>query len=152
LTTREKQTGLSAGRPTATDTSSACSAERKICHEPKESLEFQKDRQTYSSQRYLGLDLEATLSLKWRGRLHQNGYMQRAIHSVCNCSIIVSRDSSVRIETGYWSDSWGSIPGRGKRFFTFPQRPDRLWDPPSLLTNGHRGDVFPGGKAAGALS
>jgi hypothetical protein len=33
----------------------------------------------------------------------------------------------------------GLIPGRGKRFFSSPQRPDRLWDPPSLLSNGYRG-------------
>jgi hypothetical protein len=38
---------------------------------------------------------------------------------------------------------YSSIPGRGKRFFSIPQRPDRLWDPPSLLPNGYRG------KAAG---
>jgi hypothetical protein len=36
-------------------------------------------------------------------------------------------------------------PGGGEIFRT---RPDRPWDPPSLLYNGHR--VFPGGKAAGA--
>jgi hypothetical protein len=35
-----------------------------------------------------------------------------------------SRDSSVGIATGYWLDGQGSIPGRGKRFFSTPQRPD----------------------------
>jgi hypothetical protein len=42
-------------------------------------------------------------------------------------------------------DGWGSIPGRGKRFFSSPQNPDRLWSPHSLLSSavrrpGHEGD------------
>jgi len=36
---------------------------------------------------------------------------------------------------------WGSNPGGGEIFRTFP---DRLWAPPSLLYNGYW--VFPGGK------
>jgi hypothetical protein len=39
----------------------------------------------------------------------------------------------------------------GSRIFTSPYRPDRLWDPPNLLTNEHWG-LFPEGKAAGAWS
>jgi hypothetical protein len=27
----------------------------------------------------------------------------------------------------------------GSRIFTFPRRPDRLWGPPNLLSNGYRG-------------
>ena len=38
----------------------------------------------------------------------------------------------------------GSNPGEGEIFRT---RPDRPWDPKSLLHNGYR--VFPGGKSAG---
>jgi hypothetical protein len=37
---------------------------------------------------------------------------------------------------------------RGKRFFSSPQRPDLLWGPPSLLSNGYRGLLL-GGKEAG---
>jgi hypothetical protein len=48
----------------------------------------------------------------------------------------VSRDASVGIVTGYRLDGRGSIPGRGKIFFSSPQRPDRLLGPPSLLSNG----------------
>jgi hypothetical protein len=35
--------------------------------------------------------------------------------------------------------NWGSIPGRGKRLLSSPQRQNRLWDTPSLLSNGYRG-------------
>jgi hypothetical protein len=37
----------------------------------------------------------------------------------------------------------GSNPGRDKRFFSSTKRPDRLWSPPSLQFNEHRGS-FPG--------
>jgi hypothetical protein len=61
-----------------------------------------------------------------------------------------SRDSSVGIGTRLCAGrprSRHSIPGRilgGLRagpHFTKTQRPDRLWDPPSLLTKGYRGWV-----------
>jgi hypothetical protein len=35
-----------------------------------------------------------------------------------------------------------SIPGRGIRIFTPPQRPHQLWGPASFLSNGYRG-LFP---------
>jgi hypothetical protein len=50
-----------------------------------------------------------------------------------------SRDNSVSTATGYGLDGWGSIPSRGKKLFSSPQRRDRLWDPLSLLPNMHRG-------------
>jgi hypothetical protein len=58
-----------------------------------------------------------------------------------------NRDSSVGIATGYRLDGRSSIPGRDK-IFSSPQRPDRLWGPPSLLFNGYRGS-FPGVKQPG---
>jgi hypothetical protein len=60
-----------------------------------------------------------------------------------------SWDSSVGIATCYRLDGRGSVRGRGKRFFFSPQRPDRLWGPPWLPSNG-TGGCFQGGKAAGA--
>jgi hypothetical protein len=44
----------------------------------------------------------------------------------------------------YGLDGQGSILGRGRRFFLFPRRPDRLWSPPCLIYNGHRGAIFQG--------
>jgi hypothetical protein len=49
-----------------------------------------------------------------------------------------SRDSSVGIVTGYGLDDQGvgvRVPV-GARIFTSPCGPDRLWGPPSLLSNG----------------
>jgi hypothetical protein len=46
----------------------------------------------------------------------------------------------------------GLSPERGWEFISSPPCPDRLRDPPSLLSNGYQG-LFPwGGKAAGAWS
>jgi hypothetical protein len=47
-------------------------------------------------------------------------------------------------------DGQDSIPGM-RRDFIYPQRPDRLWGPLSLLSNGFRG-FFLGSKAAGSWS
>jgi len=33
-------------------------------------------------------------------------------------------------------DDQGSIPSGGSEFFSKPPRPERLWGPPSLLSNG----------------
>jgi hypothetical protein len=52
-----------------------------------------------------------------------------------------SRDSSVGKATGYGLDGRG-VGVRdpvGSRIFSSPRRPDRLWGPPSLLSNGYQG-------------
>jgi hypothetical protein len=52
-----------------------------------------------------------------------------------------SRDIVVGIATGYGLDGRGvgvRVPA-GSTIFSSPRRPDRLWGPPSLLSNGYRG-------------
>jgi hypothetical protein len=53
-----------------------------------------------------------------------------------------SRNSSVTIVTRLCIGrlrNRSSIAGKGNRFVSSPQRPDRLWGPPSVLSNGHHG-------------
>jgi hypothetical protein len=61
-----------------------------------------------------------------------------------------NRGSSVGIATGYGLDNRGvGVLGPVvSRMFT-SYRPDRLWGPPNLLSNGYWG-LFPRGKAARA--
>jgi len=50
-----------------------------------------------------------------------------------------------RFSDWLWAGQLGfgaSIPGRGWEFFSSPPRTDRLWDLPSLLSNGNR-ELFP---------
>jgi len=59
----------------------------------------------------------------------------------------VGRDSSVGMATRYELEDAGIESRLGRIFRT---RPDRPWDPPSLLYNGYR--LIPEGKAIGAGS
>jgi hypothetical protein len=62
-----------------------------------------------------------------------------------------SRDSVVGIANGYGLEDRGAGVQvlLGSRIFSSPRRPNRLWGPPNLLSNGYRGPLSPGGKAAG---
>jgi hypothetical protein len=56
---------------------------------------------------------------------------------------VVTMVSSVGIAVGCGLDDRGTkirVPV-GSRIFTFPYRPDRLWGPPSLLSNGYPMDL-----------
>jgi hypothetical protein len=53
--------------------------------------------------------------------------------------IINSYASSVGIATGYCLDCRGSILGRGTKFHIIAHCSDRLWDPPSPLSNLYGG-------------
>jgi hypothetical protein len=57
-------------------------------------------------------------------------------------------DSELTFETMNSLGFWGSISGGGWEFFSSPPRPERLWGPLSLLSNGHHGS-FLESKAAG---
>jgi hypothetical protein len=66
-----------------------------------------------------------------------------------------SRDSVVSAVTrlqAEWPRNLGSIPGRGKRFISIPQRPDQLWGLLNLVFNwgggGHLLEVKQPGRAA----
>jgi hypothetical protein len=47
--------------------------------------------------------------------------------------------AAVGIATDCGLDGRGSILGRSKQFFSTPQCPARLWDPPGLLYDGYWG-------------
>jgi hypothetical protein len=58
---------------------------------------------------------------------------------------IIRQGTSVSIVTDYGLNVQGSIPGRGKEFFSSPPHPNRCCGPLSFLFNGYW-RIFPGVK------
>jgi hypothetical protein len=86
-------------------------------------------------------DVEVMFRLRWKGGRHSLGPLKSYPQSLWK-----SRDSVVGILTGYWLDDrrFGVGVPVGSRIFTPSCRPDRLWFPPNLLSNGYWG-LFPRG-------
>jgi hypothetical protein len=67
---------------------------------------------------------------------------RKLLDSIFNILALFIRRWERIIETGYKLEGRGSILGRGERFFSSPQHPDRLSGPPSLLSNAYL-ELFP---------
>jgi hypothetical protein len=79
----------------------------------------------------LSMDLDISVA--------QNTYQNRSIYIFISTQfILLSRDSVVDIATSHGLFNRGvgvRVPVRSRIFFS-PRRPDRLWGPPNLLSNG----------------
>jgi hypothetical protein len=69
-----------------------------------------------------------------------NGFTTRSLFNLERTKIRGSRRAE---KLSYCNEGLQfKVPGfntRSKTFFSAPRRPDRLWDPPSLLSNGYQG-------------
>jgi hypothetical protein len=102
-------------------------------------------------------DRAQNISISRRNELqHHHNFICKSVlipctlkpHGTLDRSILVtelpayrSRDSAVGIAIGYGMDDRG-VGVRvlvESRIFSSTRRPDRLWGPPSLLSNGYRG-------------
>jgi hypothetical protein len=67
--------------------------------------------------------------------------MAKTLFMLDTCTNWGIRNSAVGIATGYRLDDRevGVRVPAGSRIFSSLRRPDRLWGPPNLLSNGYRG-------------
>jgi hypothetical protein len=88
----------------------------------------------------------------WIERCPLNWLLSK-LFSLCECSdntLKYVMTISAQILANLRTLCWVRLPV-WSRIFTSPCRPDRLWGPPNLPSNGYRGP-FPRGKEAGAWS
>jgi len=78
-------------------------------------------------------------------------YDQLLSFNYCICHSLVERDV-ISNAFSYMNSGIGSNSGGGWEFFSSTPLPDRLWGPPSFLSNGYQGLFLSRGKAAGAWS
>jgi TM2 domain-containing membrane protein YozV len=67
---------------------------------------------------------------------HQRIYIGLITRNILKWCICISWDSLVSVAIGYGLEGWGWIPGRGKKYLSSLQRPDRLWGPTSQWVPG----------------
>jgi hypothetical protein len=118
------------------------SAQKSTKLDPDVTISFFSSRISEICNRVSSHQLEQHTDYKWyisERFLTACTIIKRDFNYICYRNFSKSRDSSIGIASGYRLVDQGSIPCRGKIFFSTSERPDRLWGPPSLLYNVYWG-------------
>jgi hypothetical protein len=92
-----------------------------------------------------GVGLVSVSCLNMIRTLHQE--LRYELYAFRNLIIFLRKDhfkKEIKDERGWTFGVLGLISGGDWEFFSSPPRPERLWGPPSLLSNGYR-RFFPWG-------
>ena len=93
-----------------------------------------------NGRRRLGRPLKRILHKAATGLVRPNSWRMMMINIWWRVQTMKSPDSSVSLVTRQRDGhprNRGSIPRIGKKFISFPKRPDMSSDPPSFICNGH---------------